>query len=78
MKLKIILNSVADASLFVKTCSEFKEDIDVYYRRFILDGKSVMGILSMDLREGCSVKIHTDDEKVKERFKESMSLWIEE
>lgn len=76
MKLKIKLNSVADAGLFVRTCSEFQEDIDVYYHRFILDGKSVMGILSMDLSEGCSVNINTDDENVKTKFKESMSLWI--
>ena len=78
MKLKIKLNSVADASLFVRTCSEFQEDIDVYYRRFILDSKSIMGILSMDLSEECIVSINTDDKNVKTKFKESMALWIVE
>ena len=44
----IVLNNVEAAKEVVKAASEC--DIDVYFNRIALDAKSLLGILSLDLR----------------------------
>lgn len=78
MKLKVKLVTVNDAVLFAAKCNEYKEDIDYFYNRYIIDGKSLMGILGIGLNHECIVDIHTDDEEIKRRFKEDILLWIVE
>ena len=46
----IVLNNVEAAKEFVKAASECDFDIDVYFNRIALDAKSLLGILSLDLR----------------------------
>ena len=47
MKLKIRLKTVNDASLFTAKCNEYRDnDVDYLVGRYIIDGKSLMGILS--------------------------------
>ena len=53
-------------------CWIFDCDIDVLYRRYILDAKSIMSILSVDLTQPLKVVIHSDDEDELERFSEMM------
>lgn len=79
MKLKIKLKTVNDASLFTAKCNEYKEyDIDYLYNRFVIDGKSLMGILSTGLDKECFVEIHCDNEKICKQFRKDMKLWIVE
>ena len=78
MKLKVKLVTVNDAVLFVAKCNEYMEDIDYFYNRYIIDGKSLMGILGIGLNNECVVEIHTDDEECIRRFREDMALWIME
>lgn len=75
---KIKLNSVNNAALFVKKCGNFEEDIDYIHGRYVIDAKSIMGIMSTDLGEIAKIKIHTDDKEVIEKFKEEISLWMED
>ena len=56
---KIKLNSVNNAALFVKKCGSFEEDIDYIHGRYVIDAKSIMGIMSTDLGESVKVEIHT-------------------
>lgn len=80
MELKIKLNNVNDAVLFVAKCNEFKEyDIDVIYNRYIIDAKSLMGVLSIGTNE-CHIELHVadDDFETQERFRKAMKLWIQE
>lgn len=46
----IVLNSIEGAKEFVSAASECDFDIDVYFNRIALDAKSLLGILSLDLR----------------------------
>ena len=46
---KIKLNAAEDVQEFVKAASKCDFDIDIYYNRFLIDAKSILGILSMDL-----------------------------
>ncbi len=75
---KIKLGSVNDAALFVKKCGEFEEDIDYIHGRYIIDAKSIMGIMSTDLTDKATIQIQTDDIKIIEKFKEEITLWLEE
>lgn len=61
MKLRVKLPNISDAALFCAKCNEFKEDIDYIYGRYIVDGKSLMGILSVSLERVCDVEIYTDN-----------------
>ena len=72
---KIKLNSVNNAALFVKQCGEFE---DYIHGRYVIDAKSIMGIMSTDLGESAKVEIHTDNIEIITKFKEEISLWMED
>ena len=68
----IKLNSIEKVKNFVNQVSTFDCDVDVLYRRYILDAKSIMALLSADLTEPLKVVIHTDDYDELKRFFETM------
>ena len=57
----IVLNNVEAAKEFVKAASECDFDIDVRYNRFLVDAKSILGVLSMDLGQILIVKCHGEN-----------------
>ena len=64
----IKLNSLEQVKHFVDEVTTFECDVDVLYRRYILDAKSIMALLSTDLTEPLKVLIHTDDYDELKRF----------
>lgn len=78
MKFKIKLGTVQNAALFTAKCGEFEEDVDLIYGRYIIDAKSLMGVLSITPDHICQVEIHTANNEVAEKFRRDMSLWIME
>lgn len=46
---------------FVNAASKCDCDIDISYNRVIIDAKSILGILSMDLNRVLTVKCHGED-----------------
>ena len=68
----IKLNSLEKVKRFVNEVTTFECDVDVLYRRYILDAKSIMSILSADLTEALKVMIHTDDYDELKLFNEFM------
>ena len=68
----IKLNSIEKVKNFVNRISTFDCDVDVLYRRYILDGKSIMALFSADLTEPLKVVIHTDDYEELKRFYKMM------
>ena len=68
----IKLNSIEKVKNFVSRISTFDCDVDVLYRRYILDAKSIMALLSVDLTEPLKVMIHTDDYDELKRFFDTM------
>ena len=68
----IKLNSLEKVKRFVNEVTTFDCDVDVLYRRYILDAKSIMTLLSADLTESLKVMIHTDDYDELKRFFEMM------
>ena len=58
---KIKLNAAEDVQEFVKAAS--KCDFDIYYNRFLIDAKSILGILSMDLTKVLTVDCHGENKE---------------
>lgn len=57
---KIKLNATEEVQEFVNAASrcDFDFDIDVYYNRFLIDAKSILGVLSLDLTRELTVDCH--------------------
>ena len=66
------LNSLEKVKRFVDKATTFECDVDVLCRRYILDAKSIMALLSADLTEPLKVMIHTDDYDELKRFFDMM------
>ena len=68
----ITLNSLEQVKHFVNEVTTFECDVDVLCRRYSLDAKSIMALLSTDLTEPLKVMIHTDDYDELKRFFDTM------
>ena len=61
MEHQIRLNAAEDVREFVNAASKCDFDIDIFYNRIIIDAKSILGILSMDLTKELTVKCYGDN-----------------
>lgn len=66
---KIILPTVAEAKKFVAAASRCEFDIDVFYNRVIIDAKSILGVLSLDLSKILTVQLNGEDKEFEEYLK---------
>ncbi len=69
---KIRLLSIADAKAFVMAAMKCDFDIDVYYNRIVIDAKSILGVLSLDLTKELNVRMHGSDSEF-EKFLETVA-----
>lgn len=49
--MRVYLNTVDKVKRFVAVASRFEDAIDLSAGRFLVDGKSILGIFSIDLRQ---------------------------
>ncbi len=61
MSQEIKLNAAEDVKEFVKAASKCDFDVDVSYNRVLIDAKSILGVLSMDLSRVLTVTCHGED-----------------
>ncbi len=73
---QIRLNSVNEIALFTQKCSEFDRDIDYQVGRYIIDAKSMMGVLSTGVEKNVTVTINTDEQNVIKEFYDEIKMWI--
>lgn len=59
-KLTIRLSDIDGVKKFVTKVSLYPFDVDLLTGRYIIDGKSIMGILSLDLDKPLSCVIHSE------------------
>ena len=59
---KIQLNAFSDVKDFVKAAEKCEYDVDVFYNRVVVDAKSILGVMSMDLTRPLTVKYHVEDQ----------------
>ena len=58
---RISLNSIDKVKSFVNDLAKFDVDFDLVSGRYHIDGKSIMGIFSLDLSKPIKMEIHSDD-----------------
>lgn len=57
---RIMLPGMAEAKKFVEEASRCDFDIDVFYNRVVIDAKSILGVLSLDLTRILTVQYNGD------------------
>lgn len=60
-----------DVLKLVNVCNKYEEDVNVYYQKQVIDGKSVLGVASL-MGHIVGVEIETDDEEIRNKFKEEI------
>ena len=58
---KIRLSTIADVRDFVNIVAAYDGDIDLISGRYVVDGKSIMGIFSLDLLAPIKLTIYSDN-----------------
>ena len=57
----IRLSTIQDIRRFVETVSMTDVEVDLSSDRYVVDGKSIMGIFSLDLLNPIKMIVHSDD-----------------
>lgn len=76
-RMKIKLNTLNDANSFVKTIDKYDYDIDAVCGRYVIDAKSIMGLLSLGIPKEVNVIIHTNNKDVISNFEDDILPWKE-
>ena len=58
---KVLLDTVDKVKVFVRCTSKFMRDVQLMSGRYIVDGRSILGVMSLDLSKPVLVSIHEDD-----------------
>ena len=69
---KILLTSIEEAKRCVTEASRCDFDVDVFYNRFTIDAKSILGVLSLDLARVLTVQMNGENEEF-EAYLETIS-----
>ena len=69
---RIFLPTIEDAKKFVEAASKCDFEIDIFYNRIIIDAKSILGVLSLDLTRVLTVEYNGENEEF-EAFLEKKS-----
>ena len=75
MEFQVLLTSVADVKKFVDAAAVYPYDVDVGSGRYLVNGKSIMGLFSVDLSAPVLVTLHQDGPEAEE-MKRALSAFI--
>lgn len=64
----VLLDTVDKVKQFVQISSRYPFEIDLSSGRYVVDGKSIMGIFSFDLRQAVEVRLLAQDRSQVENF----------
>lgn len=73
MEFTIKIETLEKAKEFVTECCKYDENIDVVSGRYVINAKSLLGLLSIDIINPVKVIFHSDNEEKINGFR----LWIE-
>lgn len=71
-EVQVRINTIEKVKRFSNITNEFNNEIEVLCGRYIIDGKSIMALFSINLLEPLTVRILTDDEEEIETFNRVM------
>lgn len=75
-RLKVRFDDIKQLELYMQAAEQAKFDIDMQCFSCIVDGRSILGILSFGLGKVLELKLHTEDEKEAEQFIEKIGFCI--
>lgn len=75
---RVKLSNIDDAKDFSRICERYDIDVDYIIGRYVIDAKSLLGILSTTIGKIAYVTIYTSDQDVIEEFLNSIYKWIVE
>ncbi len=75
-EINICLENVERAKEFVAIAEKFKGDIDLLSGRYIVNGKSILGVLSLVLSDHMTASLHSDDQEELDKFAEVMKPFM--
>lgn len=61
-EVKISLETIERVKKFVGITTQYEENFDLVYGRYIIDGKSLLGIFSIDLSRPVLLRIYAEGE----------------
>ena len=70
------LNTIEKVKKFVNEANKFNSDIDVIRGRYTIDGKSMLGIFTIDLTFPVKIRIDSNDQAEIARFNEHMEEFL--
>lgn len=70
LTLQVLLNNIENVNRFVAKVSEKDYDVDLVSGKYLVNAKSIMGVLSLDLTKPVTVNAETDDESLLNELKE--------
>ena len=76
MKCKVALNSVNDVKAFVNITFRAEKDVDIHCGKYHIDGKSIMGIFSLELDK--AIEVELDDHDAEKLLGELQRFIVEE
>ena len=76
MKCKVALNSVNDVKAFVNITFRAEKDVDIHCGKYHIDGKSIMGIFSLELDK--PIEVELDDHNAEILLGELQRFIVEE
>lgn len=68
----VLINTIEKVKKFINITSVFTCDVDVEQSKYKIDGKSLMGVFSLDLTKPIMVRITSDNEFESRKFVELM------
>ena len=74
--MKIKLNTIKDANDFVSISSQYHDaDITVKQNKYIINGKSILGIFSLNILEPVKAVIDSENDNDKIAFYNAIQQW---
>lgn len=67
---RIMLPTIEAAKKFVASAEKCDFDIDVFYNRVVIDAKSLLGVMSLDLTRVLTVEYNGDNEAFENTLEE--------
>lgn len=72
----IKLTTIQDVQKFIQVVTTYDFEIDLVSGRYTVDGKSIMGIFSLDLMNALIVNAYTDSEEAWAKFSKDIAPFI--
>lgn len=73
MKLTVMLKDMDEVKRFVDITSQYGEDMALVHGRYVVDAKSILGIISMDLNQPIELVCDHVNDNLKADLKEFLA-----